>query len=1134
MNIRHPVLALLLIGVLLLILAPTSRVSNEVAHAAEPDIRATPTPVHPLSEPLPSPAEIEASGAPLPDLIVSDIRINPNPPLVGRLVTIDVTIQNVGVAPVPPGNNFFVDLYLNPETPPRACLPGSYFWAVQSFEMDSGSTRLRIELDPERDPRAAVFNDVGIITIWAQVDTAFDSANNRCGNVVESREDNNLRSMAVDITTKDLWRQTSPEEFQAGFSSALDLTHPLGVLQNGTGWFDEPRFPQPEDPAWQVNPVEPWNSSTFYNPDLHIETDNIPDDFPRDLLQSYNPPDQEHVDVEIGFEANVLYATWEDARHGDLTDRDIYFAYSNDYGKTWSAPIRVNHPTLRDTDGNYESDGSNQLKPVLVIDRVGRRLFVFWQDNRLGNYDIFFARSTDLGLTWEEPAHVDPQDPSTSNAINPINDFNVDSDADQVNVTAGAYNEEECTRDPNTGDWECTPGLTHLYVAWEDYRNGNADIFFEWSQDNGDTWLKSNDNDPTTIDANTHVAPDPVTNAGIFDQRNPHIFLERASSEAPINYCVTRLTKNIYYKEDGTVDFESLHYYPQNPLPKVFIAWEDERDIIQGDASAIYYTRGDFNYSLPPNAIRDRDGDGDLDPEPENCENNSPRPARHRENLPPFRFEDDHLRVSGRGGTARNPTGGFNPASFIGKQFGQQYIAGFAEYNYFCEVRYRTSELVIAWEDDRDGTLDIWATNIYDDIDPTPIYAYILEEDDEEGITGPPPFALGFPSIGCRGDTQNPPGIGENIAPTDPPEDLRLKRNLTNAELQPLERFSELTYPEPDIKISDGLTFVAKPFCQAPNEPPAYSREPSNQFNPDLAVLEVDTNLINQNKDRRSQRFVVDNFWTVWADSISLDAVNQDIFLRPAFRLDISRTLSIHDERGYALPLQTVQDNTKNQIVLRSLDVFDEFQPPNVQQANPSISFFGFELPDDDGNPLTVPPHDFELFVGWDDNRNANPFLGYEGNKDVFAARMRLVDGAVAGPLNPLTTASYVSPVFDAGFPAIWYDIDWWGDISADGILTFQTRFGLDPSKPEPPQSNIAENGWTQWTGVGGAGGAYTAPGQHIRGADGTKLPRSTYIQYRVNFNPAGGGQDGIFCISEVRLNYEIEANILFLPVMRR
>jgi hypothetical protein len=222
-----------------------------------------------------------------------------------------------------------------------------------------------------------------------------------------------------------------------------------------------------------------------------------------------------------------------------------------------------------------------------------------------------------------------------------------------------------------------------------------------------------------------------------------------------------------------------------------------------------------------------------------------------------------------------------------------------------------------------------------------------------------------------------------------------------------------------------------------------------------------------------------------------------------------------------------VQNNVKNQVMLRQWNLFEEYLPASVEQSNPAIAFHSF-----DGS--------YALYVGWDDNRNAHPLIGFAGNRDIFAARMRLdpedyvSERGPQGPeiaWRPTRTATFISSVFGNNIQqATWYDIEWWGDISADGVLSVQTRFGFDPNNPEPPLENVAANGWSQWTGVGGTAGFYTAPGQQITGPNGELLPQSYYVQYRVNFNP--GFQNGIICLSEIRLNFEVEEFISLFPVI--
>jgi hypothetical protein len=1099
MKIRLALLAFVITSALVALLALSA--TPQRAHADESGARPTPTPDRPLDAQALSPDHTNAPEAELPDLVVTDIRVLPNPPVVNEPVTVEVTIANSGTLPIPAGNNFFVDLYINPLVPPGVCSVGHYSWSVQATSLAQGPVTLRVTLAPGTPAYPALFEDVGLVRFWAQVDT--------CGNVAESREDNNRRAAAVDFTTHLHWLQTTLTDFHLGFSSALDLTNTRGVLQNGTGWFEEPRFPRPEEESedWPINnEARPWNSPDFYNPDRHIFANNLPANYPRDQLHNWNPPDQENVDIQVGFTRTMLFAVWEDARNGDLNDRDIYISRSLNGGKLWQPAVRVNQDAL----GN----GRNQLNPQLAIDRQARRLYVFWEDNRRGNsgYDIFFARSDDNGRTWEEPDS------------NPVNDFNINPAADQINVTVSASHEllPACGQYGGSEETTCpTITTTQLFVAWEDYRNGNADIFFEWSGNGGDSWLKSPGpmtvanphdaanpvvlTDPSTLDANIWVQPDPRTNAGAFEQRDPHLSLERAASTQPIDYCL-RDVREIELEEGGSYN----HYYVLNPLPRVFIVWEDEREIESGDPSDIYYTRGEFNY-LPE--IRNR---GRCNPPPPEAA--LPQGPEARPNLPPYRFEDDHVAVSLDDGTASqsNPVAGFADFGFLTNRLPLSYVVETetppVTVNFFCELKAASDEVLVSWEDTRDGRPSIYAVNIFDDLPG----ALIVE------ATGP--VTTDPAGRDDLYDQEAAQGLCEDAvsAVTDP---RVVRRNRDSSSPQP-EEFYELAFPELPVKASEGVTFIEKPLCQVPGEP-IHSLDPSEQTQPDLAVIPLNPDILNPIDEETAT--LVTRFWTAWGDTRASGEGNQDILLRPLDRVDFSRTLTTTN------PLQVVQNNVKNQIMLREWDLYEDYVPANVEQSNPSIAFHTF-----DAAGFFQYDADDILYVGWDDNRNANPLIGFESNRDVFAARMHLTVNPTpltpsGFPLRPTRTAAFVSSVFDAGDgqEVEWYDIEWIGDISVDGVVTLQTRFGMDPNQPEPPQENIAANGWTQWTGIGGTGGFYTGPGQHITGPDGEKFPRSYYIQYRVNFNPLEG-QEGISCLGEIKLNYERITYETYLPMVLR
>ena len=139
----------------------------------------------------------------------------------------------------------------------------------------------------------------------------------------------------------------------------------------------------------------------------------------------------------------VVHVACADRRDTD-GDTNIDYARSLDGGRSFSANRQVDSSTVgfdpaRDTP-------SNQWHPQLAVS--GSDVLAVWQDNRLGNNDIFFARSRDRGLSFDSDERVDDSGDGPSNQSRP--DVSID--------TADAS------------------GRT-VYVVWEDDRNGSADIF---------------------------------------------------------------------------------------------------------------------------------------------------------------------------------------------------------------------------------------------------------------------------------------------------------------------------------------------------------------------------------------------------------------------------------------------------------------------------------------------------------------------------------------------------------------------------------------------------------------------------------------------------------------------------------
>lgn len=88
-----------------------------------------------------------------------------------------------------------------------------------------------------------------------------------------------------------------------------------------------------------------------------------------------------------------LFITWSDYRNGDI---DVFLERSDDDGKTWSAPVRVNDDALH--------DGADQFFQWLAVDPVSGAVNVEFYDRRRDPANlrtgVTLARSVDHGRTF--------------------------------------------------------------------------------------------------------------------------------------------------------------------------------------------------------------------------------------------------------------------------------------------------------------------------------------------------------------------------------------------------------------------------------------------------------------------------------------------------------------------------------------------------------------------------------------------------------------------------------------------------------------------------------------------------------------------------------------------------------------
>jgi len=138
----------------------------------------------------------------------------------------------------------------------------------------------------------------------------------------------------------------------------------------------------------------------------------------------------------IAANGNLIHVVFYDKRDNNST-YEIYYKRSTDGGLSFGADVRLTN------------DAATSYNPAIAYS--GSVLHVVWTDNRDGNYEIYYKRSTDDGLSWEADTRL------TNNSF--LSNY--------PSISASGLN---------------------LHLVWHDTRDGNAEIYYKNSTDGGNTW----------------------------------------------------------------------------------------------------------------------------------------------------------------------------------------------------------------------------------------------------------------------------------------------------------------------------------------------------------------------------------------------------------------------------------------------------------------------------------------------------------------------------------------------------------------------------------------------------------------------------------------------------------------------
>jgi hypothetical protein len=212
----------------------------------------------------------------------------------------------------------------------------------------------------------------------------------------------------------------------------------------------------------------------------------------------------------------VVHLVWEDIRDGNY---EIYYKRSTDGGVSWGADIRLTNSTAV---SDYPSVGVS-----------GQFVHIAWYDDRDGNNEIYYKRSTDGGISWGADTRV-------------------------TNDTAQSY-----------GPSVSVSGQT-LHIVWYDFRAGNNEIYYKRSTDGGVSW-----------EADTRL----TNSSGVSFL--PSVAL--SGSVVHVVWCDERDGNlEIYYKRDPTGNPIGI-INNNSEIPKVFLLWQNYPNPFN-PTTVIYYS----------------------------------------------------------------------------------------------------------------------------------------------------------------------------------------------------------------------------------------------------------------------------------------------------------------------------------------------------------------------------------------------------------------------------------------------------------------------------------------------------------------------------------------------------------------
>ena len=275
----------------------------------------------------------------------------------------------------------------------------------------------------------------------------------------------------------------------------------------------------------------------------------------------------------VAASGDTVHVVWSDNRDGN---DEIYYKRSVDGGMTWGADTRLTNAP------SYSEHPSVSVS--------GSMVHVAWCDLRAGNggYEIYYKRSEDRGGSWEADTRMtyywggsqNPSIAATGAAVHMVWHENVDLNweiyykrSEDAGITWKP--DVRLTNDP-AGSFYASVAATGnmVHVVWKDYRDGaNGEIYYKQSSDGGVNWGQDIrlSNDPDSSNRPSVAVFGSLVHVVWYDKRdgNAKIYYKRSADGGLTWGDETKLTNDPAGSRNPSIAVSGS---------AVHVVWQDDRD----------------------------------------------------------------------------------------------------------------------------------------------------------------------------------------------------------------------------------------------------------------------------------------------------------------------------------------------------------------------------------------------------------------------------------------------------------------------------------------------------------------------------------------------------------------------------